>query len=44
MTFGESPSAVRLEGAKAGSKGKGEDDLSIRIEVRFSLKIDGGNV
>ena len=40
-TFGDPPSVVRLEGAKAGSKGKGEDDLSIRIEVIFPLNIDG---
>ena len=42
-TFGDPPSVVRLEGAKAGSKGKGEDDLSIRIEVRFFLNFDVEN-
>ena len=36
-TYGDSPSVVRLDGAKVGKKANDEDDLSIRIEVSFLL-------
>ena len=37
-TYRDPPSVVRLEGAKVGRKANDEDDLSIRIEVRFCWK------